>query len=223
MFTGIVEEKGKIKSIQQGSKSIRLTIGADVVLKGLKIGESVAVSGVCLTVTDIFSDSFASDVMPETLRKTAFSNLKIGDIVNLERAMRADGRFGGHMVAGHIDGTGTIADIKREDNAVWLKITASPDILKYVIDKGSIAIDGISLTVAEIEKDYLSVSLIPHTIKETSLLKKNTGDAVNLECDMVGKYIYKFLNTGSESSLALASSAESTGKIDIDFLKKHGF
>ncbi|MCL2480626.1 MAG: riboflavin synthase, partial [Spirochaetaceae bacterium] len=136
MFTGIVEEKGKIKSIQQGSKSIRLTIGADVVLKGLKIGESVAVSGVCLTVTDIFSDSFASDVMPETLRKTAFSNLKIGDIVNLERAMRADGRFGGHMVAGHIDGTGTIADIKREDNAVWLKITASPDILKYVIDKG---------------------------------------------------------------------------------------
>ena len=223
MFTGIVEEKGKIKSIQQGSKSIRLTIGADIVLKGLKIGESVAVSGVCLTVTDIYSDSFASDVMPETLRKTAFSNLKIGDIVNLERAMRADGRFGGHMVAGHIDGTGTIVDIKREDNAVWVKIKASPDILKYVIDKGSIAIDGISLTVAEIEKDYLSVSLIPLTIKETSLLKKNIGDAVNLECDLVGKYIYKFLNTGKESSLALASSSESSSKIDIDFLKKHGF
>jgi len=214
MFTGIVEEKGKIKSIQQGSKSIRLTIEADVVLKGIKIGESVAVSGVCLTVIDIFSDGFASDVMPETLRMTAFSNLKIGDVVNLERAMRADGRFGGHMVAGHIDGTGTIADIKREDNAVWLKITASPDILKYVIDKGSIAIDGISLTVAEIEKDYLSVSLIPHTIKETSLLRKNIGDAVNLECDLVGKYIYKYLNTGNK---------EENKTIDIDFLRKHGF
>ena len=215
MFTGIVEEKGKIKSIQPGAKSIRLTIGATVVLEGLKIGESVAVSGVCLTVTDIFSDSFASDVMPETLRMTAFAALKIGDAVNLERAMRADGRFGGHMVAGHIDGTGTIADIKREDNAVWIKITASADILKYVVNKGSIAIDGISLTVAEAGKDYISVSLIPHTIKETSLGKKNIGDAVNLECDLVGKYIYKFLNPDN------GDKANKT--IDIDFLKKHGF
>ena len=213
MFTGIVEEKGKIKSIQQGSKSIRLTIEAGTVLQGLKIGESVAVSGVCLTVAELFSDSFASDVMPETLRKTAFSNLKIGDVVNLERAMRADGRFGGHMVAGHIDGTGTITDIKKEDNAVWIKIKASSDILKYVIDKGSIAIDGISLTVAEIGKDYISVSLIPLTAKETSILKKNIGDAVNLECDLVGKYIYKFLNFGKEESKT----------IDFDFLKKHGF
>ena len=213
MFTGIVEEKGKIKSIQPGVKSIRLTIGAGVVLEGLKIGESIAVSGVCLTVTDIFSDSFASDVMPETLRLTAFANLKIGDVVNLERAMRADGRFGGHMVAGHIDGTGTITEIKREDNAVWVKIKASPDILKYVVDKGSIAIDGISLTVAEAGKDYISVSLIPLTIKETSLLKKNIGDYVNLECDLVGKYIYKFLNSGKEENKT----------IDIDFLKKHGF
>ena len=218
MFTGIVEEKGKIKSIQQGSKSIRLTIEAGIVLQGLKIGESIAVSGVCLTATEISSDSFASDVMPETLRKTAFSNLKIGDIVNLERAMRADGRFGGHMVAGHIDGTGAITDIKREDNAVWLKIKAAPDILKYVIDKGSIAIDGISLTVAEIEKDYLSVSLIPHTVKETSLLKKNIGDAVNLECDLVGKYIYKFFNSDKDKT-----GKEESKTIDFDFLKKHGF
>ena len=218
MFTGIVEEKGKIKSIQQGSKSIRLTIEADTVLQGLKIGESIAVSGVCLTATEISSDSFASDVMPETLRKTAFSNLKIGDIVNLERAMRADGRFGGHMVVGHIDGTGAITDIKREDNAVWLKIKAAPDILKYVIDKGSIAIDGISLTVAEIEKDYLSVSLIPHTVKETSLLKKNIGDAVNLECDLVGKYIYKFFNSDKDKT-----GKEESKTIDFDFLKKHGF
>lgn len=215
MFTGIVEEKGKIKSIQPGTKSIRLTIGAGVVLEGLKIGDSIAVSGVCLTVVDIFSDSFASDVMPETLRMTAFANLKPGDSVNLERAMRSDGRFGGHMVAGHIDGTGVITDIRREDNAVWVKIKASPDILKYVVDKGSIAIDGISLTVAEVEKDYLSVSLIPHTAKETSLLKKNMGDAVNLECDVVGKYIYKFLNADNEKKM--------NKPIDMELLRKHGF
>ena len=215
MFTGIVEEKGKIKSIQPGTKSIRLTIGAGVVLEGLKIGDSIAVSGVCLTVVDIFSDSFASDVMPETLRMTAFANLKPGDSVNLERAMRSDGRFGGHMVAGHIDGTGVITDIRREDNAVWVKIKASPDILKYVVDKGSIAIDGISLTVAEVQKDYLSVSLIPHTAKETSLLKKNMGDAVNLECDVVGKYIYKFLNADNEKKM--------NKPIDMELLRKHGF
>ncbi|MCL2791972.1 MAG: riboflavin synthase [Spirochaetaceae bacterium] len=213
MFTGIVEEKGTIKSIQPGVKSIRLAIEAEIVLGGLKIGDSVAVSGVCLTVTDISSNSFAADVMPETLRKSAFSNLKPGDVVNLERAMAANGRFGGHMVSGHIDGTGTIADIKREDNAVWVKIKASPDILKYVIDKGSIAIDGISLTIAKIEKDYFSVSLIPHTIKETTLLKKNIGDTVNLESDLVGKYIYKFLNFGKEENKT----------IDMEFLQKHGF
>ena len=219
MFTGIVGEQGKEKSIQPGVKSIKLSIEANIVLEDLKIGESVSVSGVCLTVTDIFSNSFTADVMPETLKKSAFSNLKTGDIVNLERAMAANGRFGGHMVSGHIDGTGTIADISREDNAVCVKIKTSSEILKYIVDKGSIAIDGISLTVVKTEKDHFSVSLIPHTTKETSLAKKNKGDAVNLECDLVGKYIYKFINLDNDSN----SEKNANKTMDMEFLKKYGF
>ncbi|MCL2295292.1 MAG: riboflavin synthase [Spirochaetes bacterium] len=223
MFTGIVEETGKVKSIQPGAKSVKLTIEANIVLDDLKIGDSVSVSGVCLTAAAISSDSFVADVMPQTLRFSAFANLKPGEIVNLERAMRADGRFGGHMVSGHIDGTGTISDIKQEDNAVWVKINTASEILKYIVDKGSVAIDGISLTVAELGEDSFSVSLIPHTVKVTSLLKKNRGDLVNLECDMIGKYVYKFINAGNGDLAGGLAAAKKQSNVDIDFLKKHGF
>ena len=150
LFTGIIEEIGTVKSIVSGANSFELTVGAKVVLEGTVTGDSIAVNGVCLTVTKMTSDSFTADVMPETLRRSALGSLKSGSTVNLERAMAADGRFGGHIVSGHIDGTGKIIEMKREKNAVWVKIDADRSILRLIVEKGSIAIDGISLTVAEV-------------------------------------------------------------------------
>ncbi|MBQ7480299.1 MAG: riboflavin synthase [Lachnospiraceae bacterium] len=193
MFTGIIEELGTIKDLSPGG-SIRIL--ADRVLEGTNTGDSIAVNGICLTVTELNGDGFTADVMPETLKRTSLSLLRRGDKVNLERAMAADGRFGGHIVSGHIDGTGKIREYKKDGNAVWVTISAENDILRLVVEKGSIAIDGISLTVAEVTDTYFKVSIIPHTAGETTLLLKNTGDPVNLETDIVGKYVEKLLGYG---------------------------
>ena len=212
MFTGIVEEIGTVKKIARGQKAY-LEIQADKIFSDIHIGDSIAVNGVCLTVTGFSGKVFTADVMNETFRRSSLGSLKTGSHVNLERAMSANGRFGGHIVSGHIDGTGKITNIKKDGNAVWYKISASENIIKYTVEKGSIAIDGISLTVARVERDNFSVSIIPHTSEETILSEKKTGDTVNLENDIIGKYVERFLNF------------DKTGKssITMDFLSKCGF
>lgn len=218
MFTGIIEEMGEIVSIQKASVSAVLSIQASKVLEGTQIGDSIAVNGICLTVTTIRGQVFTADVMAETLRRSSLGKLTKGSKVNLERAMAADGRFGGHIVSGHIDGTGVIASMKREENAVWVEITTPYELLRYIVEKGSIAIDGISLTVAALTDSSFSVSLIPHTGQETTLLSKKPGDPVNLENDIVGKYVERFLTMPSE----LDQPTEKKG-VDLEFLAEHGF
>lgn len=215
MFTGIIEEIGTIKQLQKGTHSAILQIQADIVLEGLKIGDSVAVNGVCLTVTSVQSQGFRADVMHETLNRSALSDLTIGSLVNLERAMPANGRFDGHIVAGHVDDVGKIIDIKRDDNAIWYTIQAAPPVMRYIVEKGSIAIDGISLTVARLSADSFSVSIIPHTAHVTTLGKRKIGDAVNLENDIIGKYVEKFLTP------AVSQPTKST--MTRDWLLQHGF
>ena len=193
MFTGIVEEKGTVGHISLAGISGSIAIKARKVLEGTRIGDSIAVNGVCLTVVSLRSDGFTADVMAETIRRTSLGSCQPGDPVNLERAMAADGRFGGHIVAGHIDGVGTIRSAVPEGNAVWITIDAPPQILRYIVEKGSIAIDGISLTVAYVDESVFKVSVIPHTAAETTLLSKKAGDIVNLENDIVGKYIEKLM------------------------------
>lgn len=215
MFTGIVEELGQVEDIQRGRQSAVLTIRAEQVLEGTKIGDSIAVNGVCLTVTSLAGGRFTADVMHETLDRSALARLRRGSPVNLERAMAADGRFGGHMVAGHIDGTGRVAEIRRDDNAVWYTIQAAPQVLRYIVEKGSVAVDGISLTVARVEADRFSISAIPHTVAQTVLRERREGDLVNLETDIIGKYVEKLLTP--------APAQEQTGGITMDFLARHGF
>ena len=193
MFTGIIEEMGTVRRLDRTPISCRLTIAATLVLQGTQIGDSIAVNGVCLTVTDLQKDAFTADVMPETLRRSSLGILRSGSSVNLERAMVANGRFGGHIVSGHIDGTGTIASKVPEGNAQIVTISAAPNLLRYIVEKGSIAIDGISLTVAAVDGEGFSVSTIPHTVAQTNLSQRRRGDPVNLETDVVGKYIEKLL------------------------------
>ncbi|MCR5507911.1 MAG: riboflavin synthase [Lachnospiraceae bacterium] len=212
MFTGIIEELGTVRELNIQGSSGSITIAARRVLEGTKTGDSIAVNGVCLTVTGIDSAGFTADVMPETFRRSSLSVLKRGNRVNLERAMAADGRFGGHIVSGHIDGTGTIRDTKRDGNAVWVSIFADAPILGLVVEKGSIAIDGISLTVAAVTDAYFSVSIIPHTAGETTLLDKRAGDPVNLETDIIGKYVAKL--TGIRQSVN-----SSSGGVTMEMLK----
>jgi len=225
IFTGIVEETGKIESVANGNKSAIITIIADKVLKGTKIGDSIAVNGVCLTVTSISGNKFTADVMAETIRRSSLGTLKHGSKVNLERAMAADGRFGGHIVSGHIDGTGVIRSLEREDNAVWVEIETPDKLLKYIVEKGSIAIDGISLTVAKLTDDSFSVSVIPHTGEETTLLAKKPGDIVNLENDIVGKYVERLMNfnTSQKSPFDNKAATSTNSKITMDFLAENGF
>lgn len=213
MFTGIIEETGIIKKIISG-ESGSLLIEAKKVLEDSHIGDSIAVNGVCLTVTTINGNCFTADVMAETLRRSSLGSLTTGSSVNLERAMAANGRFGGHIVSGHIDGTGTIVEFKREANAVWVSIEAPREILDLIVLKGSIAIDGISLTVAYIDERIFKVSIIPHTGSETTLLTKSAGDIVNLENDVIGKYVQKILGNKTENS---------QDELTEDFLHQHGF
>lgn len=217
MFTGIIEEIGTIKSINSNGISSQLCISANKILEDTKIGDSIAVNGVCLTVTSIKSNLFTADVMAETLRRSNLGSLIPQSKVNLERAMPANGRFGGHIVSGHIDGTGTIVETKPEGNAVWIKINCSSNLLKYIIHKGSITIDGISLTVAKVTDSDFSVSIIPHTAANTTLLQKKSGDVVNLENDVVGKYIEKLL------SFQKIDEQKPQSKITEEFLRQNGF
>lgn len=217
MFTGIIEEIGTIKAISSGSASAILSIGATKVLEDVHLGDSIAVNGVCLTVTSFTATSFTADVMHETLVRSSLKSLKSGDKVNLERAMSANGRFGGHIVAGHVDGLGNIRDIEQDDNAIWYTISAPAEILRYIVEKGSIAIDGISLTVAYVDNHVFKVSIIPHTASHTTLYYRKAGDIVNLENDCVGKYIEKFMQPYNDNKEKTKSN------ITAEFLLQNGF
>lgn len=186
----------------------------------MKIGDSVAVNGVCLTVTDIANRSFCADVMSETLRRSSLGELKQNSPVNLERALAANGRFGGHIVSGHIDGTGVISGIRKEDNAVWYTVRASEKLTRYIVEKGSIAIDGISLTVAGVGSGEFCVSVIPHTMKETILAVKGAGSVVNLENDVIGKYVEKFLRSPMREE---EKTDKKESGITMEFLAGAGF
>ena len=215
MFTGIVEEVGTVEQIRKGPYSAVVTIHGKKVLEDTKIGDSIGVNGVCLTVIAMGKDEFTADVMAETVRRSNLGKLKAGDYVNLERAMAADGRFGGHLVSGHIDGTGTVRSMKKEENAIWVTIETTPKILRLIIEKGSVCIDGISLTVAQVGKGFFQVSIIPHTGAETTLLKKHDGDVVNLENDMVGKYIDHLLKQQEP-----VAPEEEPGGMTMEFLRE---
>lgn len=205
MFTGIVEELGVVKSVEKGGHCAVLTIGAACILDDLKLGDSVAVDGVCLTVTGLTGNSFRADVMRETVERSKLWSLRPESPVNLERAMPASGRFGGHIVAGHVDGTGVIRSVRRDENAVRYVVRAGPEILRYVVEKGSVAIDGVSLTVVAVTQDAFEVSVIPHTAENTVLGAARAGDTVNLECDCIGKYMEKLLGkTGGMTKEFLA-------------------
>lgn len=219
MFTGIVEEKGKITGIKKSASSIVLTIQAKRIFDDLQLGDSVATNGVCLTVTDIKGDSFMADVMHETVKKTNLKDLKSGDYVNLERALTLSSRIGGHFVSGHIDGIGKIASIKKDDIAHIYTIETSEDICRYIIKKGSIAIDGISLTVLDVQKDSFSVSIIPHTMEHTILFDKKVSDTVNLENDMMAKYIEK-LSLGRGN---IEDKKSPKQPLSLEFLRMNGF
>jgi len=215
MFTGLVEEIGKIQSIAKSTKSAKIMIKANKVIKEAKIGDSISTNGVCLTITECTFNNFTVDVMAETMRRSNLHNLSLGDEVNLERALKVGDRLGGHIVSGHIDGMGTVSNYEKEDNAVWITISTTPEIIRYIVQKGSIAIDGISLTVAYVDEKVFKVSIIPHTKEVTTLLRKKVGDIINLECDIVGKYIEKLFL--SKEQLPIKQG------MDMNFLSENGF
>lgn len=220
MFTGLVEEVGQLEAITGSEQACRLVIRAKKVLEDVQLGDSIAVNGICLTVTSHTSTRFSVDVMPETLNKTNIGRLRAGQRVNLERAMRLGDRFGGHIVSGHVDGTGEILSRQPHANAVLFRIGAGPDVLKYVIPRGSICIDGISLTVVNVEEGSFSVSIIPHTLAQTSLQERRPGDLVNLEADVIGKYVERLLGFRSPGS----EPQKPTGRgLSLAFLQENGF
>lgn len=216
VFTGIVEETGKILQVTKGEKSSVLQIEAEKVLQGTQLGDSIAVNGICLTVTSMGDNWFTADVMAETMRRTNLGEQYAGCAVNLERALTPITRMGGHIVSGHIDSIGTVSSFAKDDNATWVTIKTESNILKYIVEKGSIAIDGISLTVAYVDSSCFKVSIIPHTSKETTLLTKSVGSTVNLECDVIAKYVEKLLNFKDNNK-------EKTEEINEEMLIKYGF
>lgn len=217
MFTGLVEELGKVKGIVHGANSVKLTITAKLVIEDMKIGDSIAVNGTCLTVVAFADTWFTADVMPETVKSTVLASFTMGDIVNLERTMRVGDRFGGHIVSGHVDGVGIITQKEKNDNAIIVKIKADTAVMRYIVKKGSITIDGISLTVVEYEQDWFTVSLIPHSAAMTTLGFKKVGQQVNLEADVIGKYVEKLL--GLQSS----QPENKNSSLNKNFLQQHGF
>lgn len=216
MFTGIIEELGRIASIKNSGNFSDIIISAEKVLEDAKLGDSIAVNGVCLTVSKLNKNSFEANVMGETLRRSGLGDLTAGSVVNLERAMLVNSRFGGHIVAGHIDGTGNITSMNKEGNSIWISISAPPGILRYIVEKGSITIDGISLTVAYVDDKLFKVSIIPHTMQNTNLLNKKSGDKVNLENDIIGKYVEKLM-------MPKETLESSKSNIDLKFLSANGF
>ena len=216
IFTGIIEELGAVKNINRAAHSFQISIGADKVLEDVKIGDSIAVNGVCLTVISYSPTHFVADVMPETLNKTNLRELKGGSRVNLERALSLGTRLGGHLVQGHVDAVGTILQKEKLDIAIIFRIKAPPEVLKYTVAKGSIAIDGISLTVVDVFADSFTVSLIPHTARHTTLGYKEPGTTVNLESDIIGRYVEKLLGNNTDTT------SEKSG-LSASFLAENGF
>ncbi|MGM9572120.1 MAG: riboflavin synthase [bacterium] len=214
MFTGIVEEIGQLAAVKKRTESMQLVIKGSKVLEGINIGDSIAVNGICLTVTSYTADTFTVDVMPETYRRTTLYLQSVGSMVNLERALTLETRLGGHLVSGHVDGIGSIHSIKAEENALLVRIKTEPDILYYIVPKGSITIEGISLTVVAADEISFTVSLIPHTAKETTLGYKKNGDKVNLEVDIIARYLAKFVKF---------SASNSSGSLTKEFLLENGF
>ncbi|MCB7514521.1 riboflavin synthase [bacterium 210917-SL.2.15] len=221
MFTGIVEEIGVVRGVVSGSEWGSISIGARRVLEGTRRGDSIAVNGVCLTVTALSRDGFTADVMAETLRRSNLGALKAGEAVNLERAMAADSRFGGHIVSGHVDNFGEIVDRSQEGSAFWLTLSAPPDLLELVVEKGSITLDGVSLTVAARAENTFSVSLIPTTQMDTTLLRKRPGDKINLEADVIGKYVRALLHKSAPAAEPVQQPRES--RLTEEFLRRNGF
>lgn len=213
MFTGIVEEVGTIRAMTKGE----LVIGASKVLQDVALGDSIAVNGICLTVTKFDAASFHVDVMPETMRRTSLALLQKGSHVNLERALTLSSRLGGHIVSGHIDGTGRILSFTEEGNAILLKISAEAGLLRYIIEKGSVALDGISLTVTEVTSQDFTVSLIPHTREVTILGERKAGDPINIENDVIGKYVERFL------TVSQPENQEKKSALTAEFLLQNGF
>lgn len=205
MFTGIVEEIGSVKSVKRNGHSLRLVLSGAKVLDDVKIGDSISVNGICLTVTTFDASSFGVDVMPETLKASSLDGVKPGTRVNLERAMPANGRFGGHFVSGHVDGVGRITKKRPLANAVYVDIQCDPSLLPYIVPKGSISVDGTSLTVFDVSERGFTLSLIPHTYSETVLGSKHVGDPVNLECDLLAKYMEKLVGQSKMTLESLAS------------------
>jgi riboflavin synthase len=214
MFTGIVEEIGTIREIARRGASVRLSVACSKVLDGTKPGDSICVNGICFTVSGMGQGWFAADVMPETVRRTGLDALGGNDRVNLERALRPSDRLGGHIVSGHIDGTGTVTGRSREDDAVWLTITAPDEVLRYIVHKGSVALDGTSLTVARVDSRSFAVSLVPTTTGKTTLGERRTGDMVNIECDVIGKYVEKLLDRRHDGA---------KGGVTMEMLENNGF
>ncbi len=222
MFTGIIEETGRIRSVSLTGGSGKISIEAAKILEGTRIGDSIAVNGVCLTVVSLERDGFTADIMAETLRRCDLGQLHRGDRVNLERAMAADGRFGGHIVSGHIDGTGVIKSYRREENAVWITVEADQSLLRLIVEKGSVCVDGVSLTVAAVSDHDFQVSVIPHTGEETTLLKKGPGGKVNLENDVVGKYVERLLGAyGRMANHDRGEEEPPSGGITMEFLREY--
>ncbi|MGN7311138.1 riboflavin synthase [Alkalicoccobacillus gibsonii] len=211
MFTGIIEEVGTIKAMKETGEAIVMTIAAKEVLTDVHEGDSIAVNGVCLTVTSYSDFEFVVDVMPETVRASSLQALKTNSKVNLERAMHANGRFGGHFVSGHVDGIGTIVRKTPEQNAIYYTIQVSKELRRYMIHKGSVTVDGTSLTIFGVDETSFTLSIIPHTVEQTIIGNKEVGDIVNIECDLVGKYIEQFLENPRQ------------GNITSGFLQEHGF
>ena len=210
MFTGIVEEVGRVRDIEQRGENRRITVAAAHAPKELKTGDSVAVSGVCLTALDIKPGSFSADLAPETWARTSFSRIHEGALVNLELPMKSDGRFGGHIVQGHVDGVGKVIAFERiaESENWWLEIELPDEVEKYTVYKGSISIEGISLTVAKLERNRCSIAIIPHTVEMTNLHSLRPGDPVNLEADLIAKYVEKMMSRDAGSSLSIEELVE---------------
>lgn len=216
MFTGIVEEVGTVRRVGGGT----LSIDAEEILTDVRLGDSIAVNGVCLTVTSFDKNHFEADVMPETVRRTSLAELRRGSLVNLERALTLASRLGGHIVSGHIDGVGTVAGLRQEGNALLLTVAAAPALLRGIVEKGSVALDGISLTVAAVTEETFTVSLIPHTREVTNLRAKRTGSRLNIETDIIGKYVEKLMTAKDTGH---AEAAEKRGGITPELLARYGF
>lgn len=211
MFTGIIEEVGHVKSLHRGAKSFTLEVEASLVMEGTQVGDSIATNGVCLTVTSLTGHGFTADVMPETVQRTALGELTAGSPVNLERALSLKSRLGGHIVSGHIDGTGRISDRRQDDTALWLTVECDSRLLRYIIEKGSITIQGVSLTVARVDDRSFAVSLIPHTQAATTLHQARVGDRVNLENDIIAKYVEKLLGKQNDADNGIMEKLAKNG------------